>query len=186
MRRDVDFLAADFRRAGDLRAAVFVRPVLLRADDFFAAVFLRAVVFLRPVLLRADDFFAAGFRRAVVFFRAVDFFAVRRFLVAAAFLPAVDRLAAVRFLVAAAFFAAVDRFLAGDLRADVFLRAAVFLAAAICCPLSLLAAGLPGPPALSSRVSREDPSGVSCASGVQDAMRFRRRRSRSLMPPQTP
>jgi hypothetical protein len=49
-----------------------------------------------------------------------------------------------------------------------FLRPVVFLAAAM-------------PPPLSWFFRRTDPSAVS-----QDAMRFRRRRSRSLMPPQTP
>jgi hypothetical protein len=146
LRRDVDFFAVVRFRAGDLRAAVFLRPVLLRADDFFAV-----------------DFLAAGFRRVV--FRVVAFLAVR-FLVAAAFFPAADRFAAVRFLVVAAFFAAVDRLRVGDLRADDFLaavflraaglraddvlRAAVFLAAAMCCPLSLPAVG-PRPSALLSR-----------------------------------
>jgi len=145
--------------------------LFLRAGDFFAEDF-RAVVFLRPVLLRADDFFAVDFR-AVVFFRAVvlrragDFFA--------------------------ADLRAVVFFRAGDLRADDFFRAAVFLAAAIAAPFPCVPPAS-RPSAFSSRVSREDPLRRLVlrrrrrldSRASHDAMRLRRRRSRSLMPPQTP
>jgi hypothetical protein len=120
----------------------------------------------------AVDLFAAGLRAAAVFFRPVVFLRVvlrvpdDRFRVAAAFFPARDLTVALRFRVAAAFFAAADRFLEVVVfRVVVFFLADVFFAA----DFFLRAGGIPH--LLSSR---------------QDAMRFRRRLSRSLMPPHTP
>jgi len=99
--------------------------------------------------------------RLRVDFRPVDFRpVVFRRLVAAAFLPARDLAAVFRFRVAAAFLAAADRFREGVVRFRVVVRLrVVLLRVATMCHL------------LSHR---------------QDAMRFRRRRSRSLMPPHTP
>jgi apolipoprotein N-acyltransferase len=135
-----------------------------RAADFFLADVALAV---RRFLVAAAFFPAAtrlvDFLRAVVFF-AVDFLragflrVVVLFLVAAAFLAPALRRAVVLFLVAAAFFAAADRF------ADGRLRAAVFLAA------------IPSP-----FPSRDSPKDLD-----HDAIRLRRRRSRSLIPPHTP
>jgi hypothetical protein len=119
----------------------------------------------------AVDFFAVVLRAAEVFFRPVDFLRVvlrapdDRFRVAAAFFPARDLTVALRFRVAAAFFAAAERFLEVVFRVVVFFLADVFFAA----DFFLRAGGIPH--LLSSR---------------QDAMRFRRRLSRSLMPPHTP
>ena len=111
----------------------------------------------------AADFLAAGLRLAADFLAAglrfaADFFAAGLRLAADFRLAAGFR--------AAVFFRAVDFFAAG-------LRAAVFLLAVRpswllpCCPL-------PFPFVSGSRI------------GPYDAMRFRRRRSRSLMPPHTP
>jgi hypothetical protein len=112
--------------------------------------------------LRAAGFFAALFFLAAVFLRAAGFFAALFFL-AAVFLRAAGFFAAV-FLRAAGFFAAVFLRAAG-LRAADFFFAAVFLAAAM----------LPPPfPWFPLRVLD------------QEAMRFKRRRSLSLIPPQTP
>jgi hypothetical protein len=88
---------------------------------------------------------------------------------------------------------AVVFFRAGDLRADDFLRAAVFLAAAIAAPFPCVPSAF-GPSAFSSRVSREDLLRRLVLGRLRrlgsrasyDAMRLRRRRSRSLMPPHTP
>ena len=121
------------------------------------------VVFLAD--RRAVAFLAAGLRAAEVFFRAV----VLRDVV---FLRVVDlravdlRAPDVRFRVVAAFFAARDLTVALRFRV-----AAAFLAAAdrFLEVVFLRAGGIPH--LLSSR---------------QDAMRFRRRLSRSLMPPHTP
>jgi hypothetical protein len=94
-------------------------------------------------------------------FRPVDFRpVVFRRLVAAAFLPARDLAAVFRLRVAAAFLAAAERFREVVVRFRVVVRLrVVLLRVATMCHL------------LSHR---------------QDAMRFRRRRSRSLMPPHTP
>jgi hypothetical protein len=166
---DQRFFALDFLRAA---VAFAVRRFRVAAAFFPAAtrlvdlrVDLRAVLFLAVDFLRAGflavDFLAAVFLlaglRAVDFLAAVFLRAVVRFLVAAAFLPAADRFAAVRLRVAAAFFAAADRFAAGLLRAAVF-RAAI---------------PSPFPPWLRRVLGH-------------DAIRLRRRRSRSLMPPHTP
>src|SRR5918996_758376 len=99
--------------------------------------------------------------RLRVDFRPVDFRpVVFRRLVAAAFLPARDLAAVFRFRVAAAFLAAAERFREVVVRFRVVVRLrVVLLRVATMCHL------------LSHR---------------QDAMRFRRRRSRSLMPPHTP
>jgi hypothetical protein len=99
--------------------------------------------------------------RLRVDFRPVDLRpVVFRRLVAAAFLPARDLAAVFRFRVAAAFLAAAERFREVVVRFRVVVRLrVVLLRVATMCHL------------LSHR---------------QDAMRFRRRRSRSLMPPHTP
>jgi hypothetical protein len=99
--------------------------------------------------------------RLRVDFRPVDLRpVVFRRLVAAAFLPARDLAAVFRFRVAAAFLAAAARFREVVVRFRVVVRLrVVLLRVATMCHL------------LSHR---------------QDAMRFRRRRSRSLMPPHTP
>ena len=162
IRTDADqrFFALDFLRAP---VAFAVRRFRVAAAFLPAAtrfVDLRAVLFLAVDFLRAGlravDFLAAVFLLAGL--RAVVFFrAVVLFLVAAAFLPAADRFAVFRFRVAAAFFAAADRFAAGLLRAAVF-RAAI---------------PSPFPPWLRRVLGH-------------DAIRLRRRRSRSLIPPQTP
>jgi hypothetical protein len=171
--RDQRFFAALF-----LRAVVFLRvaeafrvprfrvaaaflPAAIRFVDFRRAG-LRAVVFLRAVAffragLRAAVFLRAGLR-AAVFLAAVFLRVVVRLRVAAAFFAAVFRRAVVRLRVAAAFLAAADRLAAGRFRAAVF-RAAI--------PVPL------------SSVDNEG----SCA---YDAIRLRRRRSRSLIPPHTP
>ena len=151
------FLAEVRRFAVDLRA-LLLREAGLRADVRFFAVDFRAVD-LRPVLLRAVDFRPVDLR--AVDFRPVDFRAVD-FLVVDFF--AVDFLA-VDFL--AVDFRAVD-FLAGDLRA-VDLRAVDFFAVDFRAVDFFLAGDIGHP--LPHR---------------QDAIRFRRRRSRSLMPPHTP
>jgi hypothetical protein len=142
----------------------------------FLLVDLRRAVFLfaglrAEVRFFAVDFFAVDLRRvvlrrvalrAVVFLFAADLrpavflFAVFRFLVAAPFFAAVERLALFRFLVAAAFFAAVERL--ALFRFVDFLAVDFFLAGDMVTPFPL----------------------------CQDAMRFRRRRSRSLIPPHTP
>jgi hypothetical protein len=137
---------------------------------------LRALLFLAPVL-RAEDFRAVDLRPVdlrVDFlapvlraedFLAVDFLAVDRLLVlrlAAPFLAAVLRLAVVLLRVAAAFFAAADLF--AEVR---FLVAAAFFAAVL--REVFLVVAMCSPPF-------DD----------QDAIRFRRRRSRSLIPPHTP
>jgi hypothetical protein len=137
---------------------------------------LRALVFLAPVL-RAEDFRAVDLRPVdlrVDFlapvlraedFLAVDFLAVDLVLVlrlAAPFLAAVLRLVVVLLRVAAAFFAAADLF--AEVR---FLVAAAFFAAVL--REVLLVVAMCSPPL-----------------AAQDAMRFRRRRSRSLIPPHTP
>jgi hypothetical protein len=144
----------------------------LRAADFFLAVAaflvprLRVAAAFLPAATRLVDLRRAGLR-AAVFLAAVFRRVVVRFLVAAAFFAAVFLRAVVRFLVAAAFLPAatrlVDLRLAG-LRAAVFFRAAVFRAA-IPFPLSFV-----------------DSEGVL----GYDAIRLRRRRSRSLIPPHTP
>ena len=129
---------------------------VLRAEDL-RAVDLRPVDFLAPVL-RAEDLRAVDLR-------AVDFLAVDLVLVlrlAAPFLAAVLRLAVVLLRVAAAFFAAADLF--AEVR---FLVAAAFFAAVL--REVLLVVAMCSPPFAD-----------------QDAMRFRRRRSRSLIPPHTP
>jgi hypothetical protein len=116
---------------------------------------------------------------AAAFLAAVERFADFLLRVAAAFLAAADRFVDVLFravdrlrpvdflfLVAAAFRAAVERF------ADFLLRvAAAFLAAVdrFADVLLLRVAAM-----------------THLLSGCQDAMRFRRRRSRSLRPPHTP
>ena len=147
-----------------LEAVAFAVRRFLVAAAFFPAA--TRFVDLRAVVFFAVDFLRAGLRAAVFFaavfllagLRAVVFFrVVVLFLVAAAFFPAADRFAAVRRRVAAAFFAAADRFAAG------LFRAAVFLAA------------IPSPfPPWLRRVLGHD------------AIRLRRRRSRSLIPPHTP
>jgi hypothetical protein len=104
----------------------------------------------------------AGLRRFYLFL--VDFFAVLFFR--AAGLLAVDFFFAVLFFLAAGRLAvdffAVLFFLVDFLAVDFF--AVLFFL------VDFLAAGMGSPPPL----------------GAQDAMRFRRRRSLSLMPPQTP
>jgi hypothetical protein len=117
-----------------------------------------AVVFFRRVV---------DFLRAVVLLREVPF----RFRVAAAFFAARDLTADFRFRVAAAFRADAVRFRAVVFLAVVFLRAGAFLRdvdflRAVDFLLRAVAM-VTSPPR-------------------QDAMRFRRRRSRSLMPPHTP
>jgi hypothetical protein len=149
----------------DLRAVVFLRAGFL-AVDFLAAVFLLAG--LRDAVFLAVDFLRAGFL-------AVDF------------LAAVFLLAGLR---AAVFLAVVflrAGFLAVDFLAAVFLlaglRAAVFLAA-IPVPLSsLLLRATLARFALAPRAPR--PPWLRRVL-LHDAIRLRRRRSRSLMPPHTP
>jgi hypothetical protein len=155
-------------RAQRFFAAVFLRAGV-RADDFLREVaFLRVAVALRvprflvaaaflPAATRFVDFLLAGLR-AEDFLAAVFRLVVVLFLVAAAFFAPAFRRAVVFFLVAAAFFPAADRF------ADGRLRAAVFLAAAMPSPF---------------------PSWIP-KDLDHDAIRLRRRRSRSLIPPHTP
>ena len=119
---------------------------------------------MRAVDLRAVDFRAVDFR--AVDLRPVDLLAVDVLLVlrlaAAPFRPAADLFAEVRLRVAAAFFPAADRFALVR-----FLVAAAFFAA-VFRDVDLVVAMCSPPLA------------------AQDAMRFRRRRSRSLIPPHTP
>ena len=109
-----------------------------------------------------------GLRAAVVLLRVVRLRAVPfRFRVAAAFFAPRDLAADFRFLVAAAFFAAVDRLRevvrrAVDLRV-VRLRAVDFF-----------------------RVDFLRAVAMVTSFHAQDAIRFRRRLSRSLIPPHTP
>jgi hypothetical protein len=160
------FLAVDLR-AVDLRRAV---------DFFLAGDFLRAVDFRAVDFLRAVDFFLlAGAFRAVDFLRAVDFFLLAGafravdFFLAGDFLRAVD-LRAVDFL-------AVDFFLAGDfLRVD-----AAFRVPADRFAVDLFAVDFRAVLFFLRAVAMTHP-----LSAGQDAIRFRRRRSRSLIPPHTP
>jgi hypothetical protein len=117
------------------------------------------VDFLRAAVLRGRRAALVRFL-AVLLLRAVDRLAVLLFL-------AVDRFA-VDFLlrVAAAFLAAVERF--ADLRLRV--AAAFFAAVDLLRAVVLLRVAAMG----------------HLLSNRQDAMRFRRRRSRSLSPPHTP
>jgi hypothetical protein len=149
-------------------------PSVTRPEDYFFFLEVVRLLDLRAVArflgLRAAVVF---FRRVVDFLRAVVLLAVVRlrdvpfrFRVAAAFFAARDLTADFRFRVAAAFRAAVVRFRAVVfLRAGAFLRDVDFLRAVDF--LLRAVAMVTSPPR-------------------QDAMRFRRRRSRSLMPPHTP
>jgi hypothetical protein len=122
----------------------------------------RVVRFREPpeLLLAALVFLLVVERFREVDFRPVDFRpVVLRRLVAAAFLPARDLAAVFRLRVAAAFLAPADRLREVVVRLRVVRLRVVLLRVATMGHL------------LSHR---------------QDAMRFRRRRSRSLMPPHTP
>jgi hypothetical protein len=153
-------LGPDVQKGGTLPPFYEKKP---RARYLRLAVVRLVVDFLRAAVLRGRRAALVRFL-AVLLLRDVDRLAVL-------LLRAVDRFAVLRLRVAAAFLAAVDRF--ADLRLRV--AAAFFAAVDRLAVLLLRAVDFLRVAAMGHLLSNR-----------QDAMRFRRRRSRSLSPPHTP